>query len=489
VASGDVMELFRDLWPYVLAVTAAVAAVGASLHAITTKRTTGSALAWVGLVWLSPLFGAILYLLLGINRVHRQASEARAGAVRYRESWRLAPEASDMMVEERGEAYRHLGELARLGDRVAERPLLPGNRVETLAGGQSAYPAMLAAIDAARESVSLATYIFDFDRAGRSFVEALQRAVSRGVAVRVLIDDVGARYSRPTTSVAALRRAGVPVARFMPAILHWKMPYFNLRNHRKILVVDGRVGFTGGMNIREGHDLRLEPKHPTPDTHFRVTGPVVAEMQEVFAEDWSFATRERLAGSAWFPELERAGEMLVRGVNDGPDVDFERLQSVILGALTAARHHVTVMTPYFIPDQVMSASLTLAAMRGVEVRICVPEKSNLQLVQWASTAHWAPLLEKGCRIFLVPPPFDHSKLMMVDDAWSLIGSANLDPRSLQLNFEFNLECYDAELSTSLRRMVEEKLDGSTEVSLERLRNRPFRWQLRDNLARLLSPFL
>ncbi len=482
------MAIARELWPYLLAIAVAAGAIGASLHAITTKRTTGSALAWVGLVWLSPLLGAILYLLLGVNRIQRQASEARAGAARYRESWRMAPAPAPDLVEERGEAYHHLAVLARLGDRVAERPLLLGNQLEVLESGDAAYPAMLAAIDAAVRSVTLATYIFDYDRTGRSFVSALQRAAARGVEVRVLIDDVGARYSRPPSAVA-LRRARIPVARFMPATLHWKMPYFNLRNHRKILVVDGRIGFTGGMNIREGHELCLQPKHPTPDTHFRVTGPVVAEMQEVFAEDWSFATRERLSGDAWFPALEPSGEMLVRGVSDGPDVDFERLQSVILGALTAARHHVTVMTPYFIPDQVMSSSLTLAAMRGVEVRICVPERGNLQLVQWASTAHWAPLLEKGCRIFLVPPPFDHSKLLMVDDVWALVGSANLDPRSLQLNFEFNLECYDATLATTLRTMVERKLEGGTEVLLADLRARPFRLQLRDNLARLFSPFL
>jgi cardiolipin synthase A/B len=483
-----VTGLIREIWPYLLGFAIAAGAVGASLHAITTKRTTGSALAWVGLVWLSPLAGAILYLLLGVNRVHRQASAARAGARRYRESWRLAPAAADALVERRGAAYGHLGDLARLGNAVAERPLLSGNRVEMLCGGEEAYPAMLAAIDAASESVSLATYIFDYDRAGRSFVDALRRARERGVAVRVLIDDVGARYSRPT-SVAALKKADVPVARFMPATLHWKMPYFNLRNHRKLLVTDGRVGFTGGMNIREGHDLRLNPKHPTPDTHFRIEGPVVAEMQEVFAEDWSFATGEALSGPAWFPELEASGEMLVRGVSDGPDIDFERLQTLILGALNGARRSVTVMTPYFIPDPVMTSSLGLAAMRGVDVRICVPERSNLQLVQWASTAHWEPLIEKGCRIFLVPPPFDHSKLMMVDGVWSLIGSANLDPRSLQLNFEFNLECYDAGLTTRLVERVESKLRGAGEVTLEELRGRPFRLKLRDNLARLLSPFL
>jgi cardiolipin synthase A/B len=481
-------DILRQAWPFLLAAVVATGAIAASLHAITTKRTTSSAVAWVGLVWLSPLIGAILYLLLGINRVHRQASAARAGAARYRDSWRLAPEASDELVEARGDDYRHLGPLARLGNRVAERPLLPGNSVEILKTGDEAYPAMIDAIDSATRSVSLATYIFDYDRSGRSFVEALTRAVKRGVAVRVLIDDVGARYSRPP-SVTALRANRVPVARFMPAFLHWRMPYFNLRNHRKIMVVDGRVAFTGGMNIREGHQLGLSPKHPTPDTHFRVTGLVVSEVQEVFAEDWSFATKERLHGDDWFPELEETGESLMRGVSDGPDVDFERLQSVILGALNTARHRITVMTPYFIPDQVMSNAFGLAALRGVEVRICVPEESNLQLVQWASTAHWAPLLEKGCRIFLVPPPFDHSKLMMVDGVWSLIGSANLDPRSLQLNFEFNLECYDAWLASTLEGMVAEKLENGTEVALHDLKKRPLRIQLRDNLARLLSPFL
>jgi len=481
-------DAIRTVWPYLLAIIVAAVAAGATLHAITTKRTTSSALAWVGLVWLSPLLGATAYFLLGINRVHRQASAARAGSARYRGSWGLAEQSSDRLVEQRGEAYLHLRPLARLGDRVAERPLLPGNQVKILRGGDAAYPTMIDAIDSATESVSLVTYIFDYDRSGKKFVEALIRAAKRGVEVRVLIDDVGARYSRPPSDIA-LRRGGVPVARFMPATLHWKMPYFNLRNHRKIMVVDGRIGFTGGMNIREGHELRLSPKHPTPDTHFQITGPAVAELQEVFAEDWSFSRRERLLGNRWFPELEADGESLARGVSDGPDVDFERLQSVILGALSAAKDHITIMTPYFIPDQVVSTSLTLAAMRGVDVRICVPERSNLQLVQWASTAYWAALLEKGCRIFLVPPPFDHSKLMMVDDVWSLIGSANLDPRSLQLNFEFNLECYDSDLARALRTMVEEKLQGGSEVDLLDLQNRPFRLRLRDNLARLLSPFL
>jgi cardiolipin synthase A/B len=480
--------VIRDLWPYVLAALIATGAVAASLHAITTKRTASSAVAWVGLVWLSPLVGALLYLLLGINRVHRQASAARTGTSRFRESWRMASISSDQLVRDRGERYAHLADLARLGDTVAERPLLPGNRVEILHGGDEAYPAMIEAIEHATSSVTLVTYIFDMDRVGRRFIEVLSGAVRRGVEVRVLIDDVGARYSRPS-SVAALRRAGVPVARFMPAVLHWRMPYFNLRNHRKIMVVDGRIGFTGGMNIREGHQLSLHPRHPTPDKHFRVEGPVVAEFQEVFAEDWSFARRERLVGDRWFPEIAPIGESLTRGVSDGPDVDFERLLSVILGAITSARSRITVMTPYFIPDRVMSTTLTLAAMRGVEVRICVPEKSNLRFVQWASTAHWGPLLEKGCRIFLVPPPFDHSKLLIVDGVWSLVGSANLDPRSLELNFEFNVECYDADLAGTLEKMIDDKLRNAIEITATDLQARPARLQLRDNLARLLSPLL
>ena len=258
-----------------------------------------------------------------------------------------------------GPAAAHLAALAEVVAGATGRPLLRGNRITPLHDGDEAYPAMIAAIDEARDSVLLSTYIFDNDRAGALFLEAFRRAVARRVEVRVLIDDLGARYSWPSV-IAGLRAAGVRVARFLPKLIPTRFRYANLRNHRKIMVVDGRVGFTGGMNVREGCLLELNPRHPVRDLHFRVEGPAVAHLQEVLADDWAFITGELLQGQRWFPPPEPAGRALARGITDGPDEDFERLRMTLLGAITAARSSVIVVTPYFLPD----ATLITYPQRG-----------------------------------------------------------------------------------------------------------------------------
>lgn len=477
-----------QFWPFFAGAAIAALAVAAATHAVITKRNVGTAVAWVGLILFSPLVGALLYGLLGINRIRRRATQLRSETPRFEASRGEARPVETLVETALPPDRHHLVDIARLGDRTANRPLLPGNRVTPLIGGDVAYPAMVEAIRKAERTVTLTTYIFDNDVAGHAFLDALAAAVGRGVAVRVLIDDVGARYSFPPM-VRLLRRAGVRTARFNPAILHWRMPYFNLRSHRKILVVDGRIGFTGGMNIRAGTWLSTDPSHPIRDLHFHLEGPVVVELQEVFAEDWAFSTRERLRGDAWFPPLEPVGSTVARGISNGPDIDFQNLTTIIMGAISSARRSVRIVTPYFIPEPTLKTLLILAAMRGVQVEILTPEKNNLALVQWASEAHWGPLLEGGCRIHLTPPPFDHAKLMLVDDAWVLLGSANLDPRSLQLNFEFNVECYDVDLARKLDAVVAERRAGAREVTLEEVRRRPLRVKLRNGIAWLASPYL
>jgi cardiolipin synthase len=267
------------------------------------------------------------------------------------------------------------------------------------------------------------------------------------------------------------------------------MMSMNMRSHRKILVTDGRVGFTGGINIRRGHQLQRKPKRPVQDVHFRVEGPVVAQLQEVFADDWLFTTGESLRGDGWFPKLERRGDVLARGVTDGPDEDFEKLRWTLLGALSIARYSVRIVTPYFLPDPPLISALNLAAMRGVKVDIVLPSRSNLVFIDWASRAIWWQVLEHGCRIWLTPRPFDHSKLMLVDACWALIGSANLDPRSLRLNFEYNLECYDLGFARQLDQLIESKLKGAHEVTLREVDSRPVAIRLRDGIARLATPYL
>jgi cardiolipin synthase len=349
---------------------------------------------------------------------------------------------------------------------------------------------MLAAIETAQKSVALCTYIFDNDVSGAKFVAALQRAVQRGVAVRVLVDAAGARYSWPSIT-RKLRAAGIPYARFLPASLFtpWRVATINLRNHRKSLIVDGQLAFTGGMNIRDGNLLADQPAHPVQDLQFRVAGPVVTELQEAFANDWAFATDEVLAGVIWFPDVPAAGDVIARVITDGPDADFENARWTLLAALAEAQTSVQILTPYFLPDNALITALNLAALRGVRVDIILPSKNNLPFVQWASRALWWQVLERGCRLWLTPPPFDHSKLMVVDGHWVLLGSANWDARSLRLNFELNVECYSRAFAQEMDNVIAKKMSAAREVTLAEVDARSLPAKLRDAFARLFSPYL
>jgi cardiolipin synthase len=478
--------ILSNAWPHIVTALIFALAVIASAHAILSRRDVRSTLGWVGVVWLVPVFGPVLYSVFGINRIKRRATQLRAGALRFTSDW--LPSEEIAAAEQVSEVAHHLVALERLVRRVTERSLTRGNSVRPLVNGEEAFPAMIGAIDAAERTVALSTYVFNHDPAGEMFVAALARAVRRGVEVRVLIDAVGARYSRPPIA-GTLRQRGIQVARFLRTVLPWRMQYMNMRNHRKLLVTDGQVGFTGGMNISKGNFVRTSTGAPIQDVHFCVTGPVVAHMLGVFAEDWASTAGEVLAGEGWFPSLDPVGRVLSRGLSDGPDIDIDKLPLVLMGALSCARESIRIVTPYFLPDESMITALNVAALRGVDVCIVLPEVNNLPPVAWAATAQLPLMLERGCRFFLSPGPFDHSKLLIVDEVWSLVGSANWDPRSFRLNFEFNLECYDRDLAGSLARLADDKAARGRPVTLADVARRGFPTQLRDGIARLASPYL
>jgi cardiolipin synthase len=310
------------------------------------------------------------------------------------------------------------------------------------------------------------------------------------VAVRVLLDSAGTRYSWPSIT-HKLRQAKIPFAQFLPASIFtpWRVATINLRNHRKSLVVDGQAAFTGGMNLRHGNVLADQPKHPVQDLQFRVAGPVVAELQEVFANDWAFMTGEILDGEAWFPELSETGDVIARVIPDGPDADFENARWTLLAALAEAQTSVKILTPYFLPDNALITALNLAALRGVRVDIVLPSKNNLPFVHWASRALWWQVLQHGCHLWLTPPPFDHSKLMIVDGHWVLFGSANWDTRSLRLNFELNVEGYGRTFAQEMERVIATKLSAAHETTLAEVDGRSLPAKLRDAMARLFSPYL
>lgn len=480
------MHAFIDsIWIHLASAVVLVVSIYLIGTVILRKRNASAAIGWVGLILLSPVAGSIVYLLFGINRIRRRALRLHRPV---RPAVRQVVE--DQALEDVGIDIEqpNLRGLARVVDALTSTPLVGGNRVSLLRNGDAAYPEMLAAIDAAERSVLLQTYLFRADRIGDMFVAALKRAKERGVEVRVLVDGVGALYSLPSIRWR-LRRAGIRYGLFMHSLWPWKMPYLNLRNHQKILVIDGTIGFTGGMNIGASNVVLEQPSKPVRDLHFRVEGPVVEQMIEAFAYDWQFTTGEKIDDADWFDTPEHAGDAVVRGVTGGPDQDVDKLRAVLVAAIGEARASVRIVTPYFLPDEVIVSSLQIAARRGVDIDIVIPESSNLRFVDWAASAWLDVLVIAGCRIWRSAPPFEHTKLMVVDGVWSFFGSVNWDPRSLRLNFEFNLECYDTGVAAALLELSEEMLANAQPVTLVSLQSRSLPVKLRDGVARLFSPYL
>lgn len=477
----DWLERITQFWPHLAAGFNLLAALLTSSHVLLHKRDARAATLWIGIIWLLPLFGPVLYLMLGFNRIRRRAiSLGVQGSFR-----RPNPE---NLGEPNPSAAEHLKMLASVVNRVVARPLTTGNRIQPLVNGDEAFPAMLAAIESARQTIALTTYIFDNDPTGKQFAAALGSAVARGVQVRVLVDAAGARYSWPPIT-QQLKRRNVTTGRFLPSLMPWRVTTINLRSHRKALIVDGGLAFTGGMNIRHGNRLATRPPSPVQDLHFRVEGPVVTQLQEAFANDWAFTTREVLEGSLWFPQLPEGGAVVARAITDGPDGDLDKLRWTLLAALAEAQTSVQILTPYFLPDLALVSALNLAALRGVRVDIVLPEKNNLPFVHWASRAMWWQVLEHGCRIWLTPPPFDHSKLTIVDGHWVLFGSSNWDARSLRLNFELNVECYGRDFAGTMAAVVERKMTTARAVTLAEADARRLPTKLCDAVVRLFSPYL
>ena len=444
-------------------------AVLGSLHALLTRPDPRSALSWIAVCSLIPYGGVLLYVLFGINRVRRPEMMPRA---------RTATPASELTV------CAALMAQARIGDALTRRSLESGNALETLHDGEQAFPRMLAAIAAAGQSVWLSTYIFQTDSVGRRFVDALAAAARRRLNVRVLVDGIGEWYDWPHV-VPLLRRAAVRTERFLPPRLLPPSLALNCRNHRKILVVDGSLAFIGGMNLG-GREVGGSTGRRMSDIHFQLRGPIVSQLADAFAEDWLFAAGETLPPS---PLQARQGDSTCRVVTGGPDGDVDKLLLIILNALAAAERQVQIMTPYFIPPLELVAALETAALRGVEVSLVLPRRSNLRYIDWA-TLHWIPaLVRRGVRVHLQEPPFSHAKLFIIDRRYAHVGSVNVDTRSLRLNFEIAVEVYDSDFCGQLAAFVENRAGSAAALTLQSMQAVSLPQRIRNALCWLVSPYL
>lgn len=478
-------------WPQILFVLSIVLGVPAAIHATMTKEEVRAAIGWVGVIILSPVIGAVIYAVAGINRIRRSSiSSQRAFLHEIGQDHFMRFDASAENILAHFE--KRFVAMKTLGDRVSRCRLTTGNDIAMLQSGDEAYQAMLDAIGGAKRSILVETYIFDRDKIGLRLANALIAAVKRGVKVRVLIDSVGARYSIPSI-VGYLAKHGVKVDVFNGnIIIGLRLPYANLRTHRKIMIVDGNVAFTGGMNIRAGFSAEIVGEDNARDTHFRLTGPIVTDLFHIASEDWRFTTKEVLSGEPWLiatPEKHAGEPVFIRAVPSGPDRSVEANHRMLMGAFSIAQTRIRIMSPYFLPDRELISALVTAARRGVEVDIVVPAINNLKLVDRAMTAQFDQILKGHCRIWRASGNFNHSKLLAIDGLWAYVGSSNLDPRSLRLNFEVDLEVMDAQFASEVEGLIEMAMASAKPVLLQSLRARSFWVRLLDRIIWLGSPYL
>jgi cardiolipin synthase len=482
----------------ILGVGHLILGVALTLDVVLTKHRPVSAVLWLAIVWVVPYGGALAYMTFGIDRVRRGASDRETAKAIVARRAALHATFERMTIDyvhlDFTEPHKYPAQHIFRATDAAVRPYLVyrGNRVRLLVDGDEFYPALLEEISRARSSVHLQTFIIGHDRISRELVDLLADRRRDGVECRVLYDRFGSMYAHLSGFFRAARAAGVEVRSISQANPLKGRFQINLRNHRKIAVIDGSVGFVGGVNIHDGNLSKYSRGQPIRDYHARLEGPAVTDLQFQFVEDWYFASRqppEKLLELKYFPELEAVGDALVEVAPGGPELKGHGLADAFFGAIVAAERSLTIVTPYFVPDEPIVQALRYAAMRGVSVRLVLPKKSNHWYTGFAARALYTPLLKSGVRIFERKPPFIHAKAMIVDGVYAMIGSANLDYRSLHLNFETNLEVADIDFVEDLTERVEEEIGQSEEVLAESHQSRPLPRRLAENFCYLFQPML
>ena len=372
-------------------------------------------------------------------------------------------------------------------DELPHKNLCNGNQIALLHNGEEAFPAMLREIDAARKSIALATYHFTNDDVGNLFAEALGKAVKRGVQVRVLIDGYGALAAGPSI-VRRLRRSGIDVMTFSSPFSLKNLKRLNYRNHRKILVVDRHVGFTGGINIFDAALSCGNHQRPMRDMHFRISGPLVGHLMLLFAKDWRETTGEILEGEGWTHPPNYTGSVKARIIGSDPHVNFPHIRSSLVAMLSLAQESIQIVTPYFMPTSIVMDALLLAAKRGVSVIIIVPE-SNRPIIKLAMFHFLSRSVTGGCRVYLSEAPYDHSKLLAIDGKFCLAGSSNWDARSLCWNYECDLIFYDSIIAKEIGGAISQRRLRSRELGIHEIESWSSSLRLAIDLSQLVSPLL
>lgn len=446
------------------------------------KRSPVATLAWILALIALPYVGFVIFFFLGPRRLVRKRLKHRRARGTVREKGKLPVASGDGKVPD-----PRIAQLGQLATRAGEPPAERCEEVAIFHDAASTYDAIEAAIRAAKHHVHVAYYIFDAGEVGHRMRDALVAKAKEGLTVRLLVDDVGSS-AMTRAFVRSIRDGGVKLATFNPVRFSRLRRRFDFRNHRKIVVCDGVVGFTGGINVTDDY-LPRDNVPPWRDTHVRIAGDAVRWLQLTFLDDWHFATAYVPRDDAYFPPATGRGEHRVQIMSSGPDRETEPIQRAYFAAMGLATERVYVTTPYFVPDDAILQALTTAALRGVDVRVLVPRRSDSLIVTAAARSYYDTLLAAGVRVYEYQPTMHHAKTLVVDDFFAAVGTANMDNRSFRLNFEVTAVLYGEAHARELAEQFKRDLRQAKEIKAHSREKLSLRWRLLENGARVLSPLL
>ncbi len=472
--------LLLPVWVYAVLAAYTLLAMGIVLSLLVNGVRPSKTLAWLLAIFTIPVGGLLLYWMLGRNRRKHRMSRLQRNILPFPQC-SLPPELFEKQLK-----YERIMRL--IHNSCAVTPA-PGNHVEFLVDGESTFNSIFAALEEAEQSIHLQYYIFEEGILADRLLELFIRKAKQGVQIKLIYDEVGS-FSLGHAYRKALRKAGVEVYPFLPFRFSRMLANLNYRNHRKIIAIDGRVAFTGGINISDKYlsgDQELGPWH---DAHLKITGPAVTSFEHIFAMDWLMVSGDKLA----YPSYKHQGGkfnkgMTVQVVPSGPDDDFPVIEQVFLRLILDARQYLYITNPYIIPSQEILKALQVASLSGVDVRLLVSEQSDSRIVNWSVRSYFEPLLRAGARIFQFPHGFMHSKIMVSDNDIASVGTANIDVRSFEHNYEVNALIYNREFAMELRTEFLRDCALSRELGKEAFYGRSMGQRLKEGAARILSPLL
>ncbi|HKK59427.1 MAG TPA: cardiolipin synthase [Salinivirga sp.] len=486
-------EYIRDIWPHIYLIVywiyiAIIALV--IIFVITDDKSPVKTLAWVMVLIFLPIAGLVLYIFFGQN-FRKQKIFSRKGLEDFRQIEKLRFEQLQYLdrpeITHYRPAYKKM-HIMKLLLNNSKSIISQNNKIKVLNDGKEKFPELISALKKAKHHIHIEYYIFEYDSIGKEICDILIEKASKGVEVRMIIDHVGS-WHFPNKKINALKASGIKLQKFMPVTFPYFTSKINYRNHRKIVVIDGNTGFVGGINVAEKYIHGTKQLGAWHDMHLKIQGNAVHSLQTVFLTDWYFLTKELPTAEIYFPEINEKHESIVQIAASGPDSSWAGIMQTYFSAIATAREYIYIATPYLLPNPALLTALKTASLSGVDVRLIIPRKSDSRIVTYASLSFISELLNAGIKVYFFQEGFIHSKTMVVDSIMSSVGTANLDYRSLSVNFEVNALIYDETTSQRLRDIFMSDLAKSTLITKENWKQRSKITLLKSSIARVFSPLM